>query len=126
MADLKFEAKMASNAETIDCQLSIFTFKEDDVVIYYSPALDLSGTGYDDKQAKQSFEIAFNEFMNYTMNKKTFFKELKRLGWSIRKKKKPQSPPLNKMLGKNEYLANIFENQDFSKFNQPVTFPAYA
>lgn len=126
MANHKFGAKVSSKAETIDCQLSIFSFKEDNVSIFYSPALDLSGTGYTKEEARESFEIAFDEFMSYTLNKKTFHKELKRLGWLVQKKKKLQSPSLNKMLSKNDYLANIFENQDFNKFNQPVKFPAYA
>lgn len=49
--------------------LSLIPFNEGDVIIIYSPALDLSGYGYNEKEAKESFEITLEEFLNYIIEK---------------------------------------------------------
>ena len=67
----------------VETGLSLISFEEDGVTILYSPALDLSGSGYSLVEAKASFWEAMSEFFRYTVNKKTLAAELKRLGWNI-------------------------------------------
>ena len=42
----------------INVSLDVFSYKEGDVRIMYSPALDLSGYGKNVEEAKRSFEIS--------------------------------------------------------------------
>lgn len=64
------------------------------VTIIYSPALDLSGYGYDQSEAKNSFTEALHVYFKYTSNKKTLSTVLKDLGWNIKgPKKKPKFYP---------------------------------
>ncbi len=64
--------------------LSLVEFEEDNVTIIYSPALDLSGYGYNHSEAKISFTEALQEFFRYTHNKNTLDKVLKELGWKLK------------------------------------------
>jgi hypothetical protein len=122
----KIHFKGSVNDKIIEHQfkLSLFSFIDDGVRIIYSPALDLSGYGKTIAEAKISFELTLEEFVRYTTNKNSLQKELKRLGWEIKKKSKPYSAPeLSSMLQKNDYLASIFETKDFKKYNETVALP---
>ena len=46
----------------------------------YSSHLDLSGYGHGLNQAKESFKIAFDDFIDYTLKHKTLEKVLQDLG----------------------------------------------
>ncbi len=61
--------------------MPLIEFKEGDVFILFAPALDISGYGKTEEEAQQSFEVVFEEFIEYTVKKHTLHKELKRLGW---------------------------------------------
>ena len=66
---------------SVDFQnVPIFVLKEDDNFIYYSPVFDLSGYGWTEEEAKESFNVALSEFFKYAMKKKTIDSELKKLG----------------------------------------------
>lgn len=52
------------------------------MTIIYSPALDLSGYGNTINEAKESFKIALEEFIRYTLNENTFNDVMKKLGWA--------------------------------------------
>lgn len=84
MAKLNIKAKVNVPNGNVETGLSLVSFIEDGVTIIYSPALDLSGSGYDLNEAKASFWEALTEFFRYTVNKKTLLPELKRLGWSVK------------------------------------------
>jgi hypothetical protein len=129
MDQLTASAHYSSSSDNILVQLSLLSFKEDDVVIVYSPALDLSGYGEDEKSAKESFQEALSEFLRDTSNKKTLWHELKRMGWKIKgSKKRPrfEQPFLDNMLRDNDYLSEVVREKEFHRFNEPVQMPAYA
>ena len=48
----------------------------------------------DDKMSRKVLE----EFVKYTDNKKTIYKELERLGWTVNKRKKRVHPPDSEQL----------------------------
>lgn len=52
--------------------LALILFEEDGSQIAYCQALDVSGYGNDEEEAKRSFEISLSEFFRYLINKKTF------------------------------------------------------
>ena len=105
--------------------LSLVEFEEDNVTIIYSPALNLSGYGYTQEEAKQSFTETLNEFFRYTNNKNTLDKVLKDLGWVIKgSKKKPKfNPPKDSDLVVSNPLFNeIVNNKSYKVSRQDVEF----
>ncbi len=113
MSNLHISADLGFNNGKYHVGLSLVEFKEDDVIIIYSPALDLSGYGHSALEAKDSFSETLHEFFRYTNNKKTLDKVLKKLGWSIKgSKKKPKfNPPKDSELVKSNPLYNEIVNK---------------
>ena len=58
-----------SGKNRIKCSLPLIIFEEDNNVITYCPALDLSGYGSNEEEAKKSFEVTLSEYFKYTVNK---------------------------------------------------------
>lgn len=128
MSKLNFKGSIANKNQLHTFQLSLFSFMDDGCRIIYSPALDLSGYGKTETEAKESFKIAFSAFVEYTSNKNSLLNELKRLGWQVSntklKKNKPiEAPVLAKLLESNDYLATIFDTKNFKKYNEFVELP---
>lgn len=129
MAKLNIKAKVNVPNGNVETGLSLISFIEDGVTIIYSPALDLSGSGYDLNEAKASFWEALTEFFRYTVNKKTLLPELKRLGWSVKggkKGRKITAPDNSSLLKSNKEFEDIFNNKEFRTFNETVQIPAFA
>ena len=74
--------KINISNEKINSELAIFLFKEDDNFIAYSPALDLSGYGKTEEEARDSFNIVLKEYFDYAINEGTLYKDLKEHGWN--------------------------------------------
>ena len=129
MSKYRFKGKYNKADTKVDVILSLMSFKENDITVIYSPALDLSGYGSSEEEAKGSFEIALEEFIRYTLNKGTFDSELKKLGWDVsgqRNNRKYKQPNFDELLKDKEYLINILREKEFHKYNQNVFFPASA
>lgn len=124
MAISKEDLIKAGGKGGMEVSLWLLTFVEENVIFIYSPALDLTGYGYTEKEAKRSFEETLTEFLKYTTNKKTLLAELKRLGWSIEKEKIKSQPTLVDMVNKNDYLKDIFEHKPYTKYLESVHLPA--
>jgi hypothetical protein len=108
----------------INVKLSLIEFEEDGLYFIYSPALDLTGYGKTEKEAKQSYNLAMEEFLKYTTHKETILQELERLGWTISKKKKLSAPSLSALLQSRSYLDEIFTEKNFRKTDETVSIPA--
>lgn len=125
MSNLHISADLGFNNGKYRVGLSLVEFKEDEITIIYSPALDLSGYGQSEIDAKNSFSEALHEFFRYTNNKKTLDKVLKKLGWSIKgSKKKPKfNPPKDSELVKSNPLYNeIVNKKDYKVSREDVEF----
>lgn len=103
--------------------LSIIQFKEGKNTILFCPALEITGYGATEIEAKKSFEITLQEFLRYTIKKKTLHKELERLGWTIKGKKIIQ-PEFSDLLLKNKDLHSIVDKKEFRKFDEVMEIPA--
>ena len=112
----------------IDVNLQIIIFTEDDTHIIFCPALNLTGYGETEAEAMESFKTVLNEYFTYTNNKKTLVKDLRMMGWEIKKNlKKPATPPaMSQLLNTNDDFKNIFDNYDYKKMNTSVSMPALA
>jgi len=124
--DLRIEGNFKNNRGGVTFNLPVITFQEEDAFFVYSPALDLTGYGKTEEEAKASFDETLGQFFDYSTNKKTLFRELEKLGWKVSKKKASTPPSLIEMLNKNDYLADIFEQKQYKKSNQQVNMPAFA
>lgn len=125
---MKVAAKYKTPKGAVKVLLDIIQFEENGVQIVFAPALDLSGYGKTDAEAKESFEVTLNEFIRYTVNKGTLFEELIRLGWEVKKRKKVVvAPAMDALLEQNDQLKEIIEQQkSFHKYTQQVRIPAFA
>ncbi len=128
MQNVNFSGQFNNSTASVDIKIGLFEFVEEGTTIIYSPAFDLSGYGKSAEEARNSFEITIDEFFKYTINKKTFFKELKRLGWKIddknfKKNSNIKSPELANLISKNDYLADILNEKQFKKFDHTVAVP---
>ena len=120
-ADGKFvDGKNQANYQNVP----VFVLKEDNTVIYYTPVFDISGYGYNEEEAEQSLIVAINEFLKYTLTKKTFNAELLKLGWTEQKKRKFVPPVMSDMVRDRDYLSEIIDTHDFNKKSINVAMPA--
>ncbi len=80
-----FEGKYRDKTATVKVRLLLVHFQDENKVHFvYSPHLDLTGYGNDVTQAKDSFEIVLEDFVDYTIKKKTLAKVLTGLGWELK------------------------------------------
>ncbi|MCE2771757.1 MAG: hypothetical protein LW711_17350 [Saprospiraceae bacterium] len=125
MSTLHFNDQIGFPGYVFQVGLSLIEFNENDVNIVYSPALDISGYGYNSDEAKNSFNIALHEFFQYTNNKKTFDKVLRELGWTIKgsKKKPKMEAPLNSdLIAKNPLYNDIINSKNYKVYKEDVEF----
>ena len=130
MAKYIFEGKYKSNKAEVKVRLFLVHFKdENNVHFIYSPHLDLTGYGTDSIQAKKSFEIVFEDFVDYMVKKKTLGKVLTGLGWelkgSAKKPKKVLAPSITSVIKDNEYVSEIFDKYPVNTFHKEVGLPAF-
>lgn len=122
--NLGHESRYSDGSKLINVKLSVIEFEEEGLHFIYSPALDLTGYGKTEEEAKESYNLAMEEFLRYTANKKTAFEVLKRLGWTVSDKKKVSAPSLSTLIQSRKYLEEIFTEKDFRKTHQNVAIPA--
>ena len=125
MSTLHFNGQIGFPGCIFQVGLSLIEFNENDVTIVYSPALNISGYGYNSDEAKNSFNIALHEFFQYTNNKKTFDKVLIELGWTIKgsKKKPKMEAPLNSdLIAKNPLYNDIINSKNYKVYKEDVEF----
>lgn len=116
MAKHNLHAQYKVEKHRVDIQLDIITWSEDKISYHYAPALDLTGYGNTSEQAAESFKIQLEEFVQYTLNKKTIYDELERLGWTVNKKKKRVVAPAEaELLADNETYRDLIKMQGTQK-----------
>ncbi len=123
-----FSGNWSNGQQEITMRMSVIQFEEDNNHIYYCPALDLSGYGATEEEAKESFEVSLKEFFAYSTNKNTLRLFLKKMGWQLRRsKRKPMVPPnMIDLLQNNDNFSRIFNTHDFHKTETSINIPAIA
>lgn len=130
MAQYIFKGKYQNKSATVKVQLLLIHFKdENNVHFVYSPHLDLTGYGTDQDEARKSFEIVFEDFVDYTLAKKTLGKVLADLGWELKgtakKPKKLLAPSITSVIKDNEYVSEIFDKYPVNTYHQEVGLPVF-
>lgn len=124
MSQLIFQGELNHNTDKINVMLEVLVFQEENIFIAYSPALDLSACGNTEKEAKNEFEVVLKEYIEYCLNKKTFFDDLRAHGWTVKSKKRIKSPSDEKLLKSNETYRDIKENKQYKTIEREMIIPA--
>src|SRR5262245_16577179 len=111
MRSWNIESKFSNEKGSYIVKLPVLSFKDENAHIIYCPALDLSGSGNTESQARESFALTVTEYLDYTTKKGTLLNDLKKMGWTIHKKRwKLASPPtMSELLESNEEFTRIFD-----------------
>jgi len=80
-------SKHLKSGQIVTVGANVLLWKEDAIHYAFSPSLDITGYGKTESEAKRSFELMLDEFLDYTHSKGTIFKELERSGWTVNRKK---------------------------------------
>ncbi|MDE5850977.1 MAG: hypothetical protein K2H38_12625 [Muribaculaceae bacterium] len=118
--------KITNKGNILKVSLDLYLFWEDGCCIAYSPALDMSGYGATEKEAKDSFSIGLEEYISYGLSKHTLVKDLREHGWKVRsfKQRKMSAPTFDSLLRSNDTFRDILENKEYRKVSEP--FPELA
>lgn len=106
--------------------LDVITFEEDKVFYMACPPLDITGYGYTATEAKQSFETMLQEFLRYTINKRTLFTELERLGWQRQNPghfARIVPPTIDTVKQTNDDLSRVMSSIPFQSHKTKVAIP---
>ena len=130
MAEYIFQGKLQNTSTIIKVKLLLFHFVDENKINFiYSPHLDLTGYGNNTEEAKESFEIVLEDFVDYTMKKKTLGKVLNNLGWAItgspKSPKKIVSPSITSVISENKYVSEIFDKYPVNTYHQEVGLPVF-
>jgi len=129
MNTLTQTAEIKDIGHDISVPISVISFTEDNIHLLYAPSLDVYGTGYTVKEAKESFEIGLSEFFAYTIKKRTLKAELLKLGWIIKENKSSvtlRQPSLNEMLIRRPDLKDLMENKNYSHYHKSISIPSFS
>ena len=127
MQNLQLAGEGKYGKATVKVDVPVMLFEEEKNWFAYLPSFDLTGYGKNAGEAKESLKIVLDEFIRYSLNKKTFFEELKRSGWEIKSKKRPiHAPKMSDLIQKNDQLKDIINLKQYSTANYQVNVPAYA
>lgn len=97
---------------------------EDGIHFIHAPNLDLTGYGYNENEARESFEIVLEEFFDYTLKNKTLDKVLKKHGWkkeisqNVRK-----STDILSSIKNNSFINEIFEKYQVNSYHENIAVP---
>ncbi len=106
-----------------DINIPVVQFVEDNITIVYCPALDLSGYGSSEDEARLSFKTVLLEYIRYASNKGTLNDDLIAHGWRRMKSKKGSMvpPAMTDLLVSNENFNKIFNTQpSYQKYDMPM------
>lgn len=123
-----FEGKYRDKTATVKVRLLLVHFQDENKVHFiYSPHLDLTGYGNNITEAKASFEIVFEDFIDYTIKKQTISKVLTGLGWVLKgtekHPKKVIAPSITSVINDNKYVSEIFDKYPVNTYHKEVGLP---
>ena len=130
MAQYLFEGDYKKKAGSVKVLLLLLHFEDENKFHFiYSPHLDLTGYGNTMEEAKDSFSIVFEDFVDYTLKKETLSKVLTSLGCELKglepRSKKILAPSIRSIITNNEYVSEIFDKYPVNTYHQEVGLPSF-
>lgn len=108
----------------IKIEVPVVFFTDEGIFYAFIPALDITGYGNNEKEARHSLMIMFDEFIKYTTENHTLISELERLGW--KKEPKVESPKISDLLPQNDQLKDAIDNKAARIERMDIDLPALA
>lgn len=126
MSNFIFDAEMQMPKVNLKAHLDLYSFLDNGIHIIYCPALDMSGYGNSEDEARASFEEVFTNSIKYMVNKNTLHQDLRKHGWNVRGKKSHdlKSPKFEDMYKSNKDFKNIIDNKPYQKTYTELSIPA--
>lgn len=116
--------KTIKNKDLIGFNLLMLYFKDEmNNHFIYSPHLDLTGYGISLAEAKKSFEIVLNDFLDYTIENNTLHSVLISLGWNSEGNSGLITPGIEMIISQNEHVAELFNKYSVKTYHQTVQMP---
>ena len=113
----------------VKVRILLFHFTDEQGIHFvYSPHLDLTGYGHSLTEAKTSFEVVFEDFLDYTIKKATLGSLLQKMGWkkqkgTLKKPVKSLSPSITTVIAGNKYISDLFDKYPLQTFYKEVGMP---
>lgn len=131
MSNYIYSADINNPDAKVRVNLFLIHFQDENKIHFiFSPHLDLTGYGHTLEEAKESFNIVLDDFISYTINKKTISKVLLDLGWKIKgTTKKPAkiiAPSITTVIANNKHVSDIFDKHAANTYHQEVELPMTA
>lgn len=104
----------------LDERMPIVYFQEEGIWFAHCPALEITGYGHTEQEARTSFDVMLAEFFRYATEQGNLHSELERLGWQV---KTHTPPPFETLVSKDSVLKRLFDTRPVKTFLEPV--PAY-
>lgn len=117
---IKRNKSLHKNQKEIELKLLILFKKEGKYTVEYCPALDISGYGYNEYEAKSSFEDNLIIFFEETTKKGNLDNILLNLGWTIKKKPTPFLEPPSYITSESVPLFQKAESFSTEKVKIPL------
>ena len=113
----------------VKVRILLFHFTDEQGIHFvYSPHLDLTGYGHSLTEAKTSFEVVFEDFLEYTIKKATLGSLLQKMGWkkqkgTLKKPVKSLAPSITTVIAGNKYISDLFDKYPLQTFYKEVGMP---
>ena len=105
----------------IHTSLEVYFFKEDDVMIAYCPALDISAYGDTVEESKKEFTSILFEHLEWCIKHDTLKDDLIKHGWKINAHSYA-APLATDMLIGNDTFRDIINHRDYQRVFLPQMF----
>lgn len=104
-------------------EISLIQFQENNIFFLFAPALDITGYGKDEMEARQSFGITLDEFLKYTKENNTIEKSLFELGWTHDVLQNKLIPPKDSdLINNNSSYKDILNDKEFTTNRIKISF----
>ena len=110
-----------------DIKLWLIHFQDENGIHFiHSPHLDLTGYGKSIEEAKASFEIAIQDFLEYTLENQTLEDVLSDLGWVLKKNTNEiLTPGITTVIKNNKFVSEIFDKYPVNSYHEVFDVPIF-
>src|SRR5665213_1191547 len=88
-------------------KVPVVLFQEEGMWYAHCAALEITGYGHTEQEARESFDVMYKEFFRFASNEGTLHAELARLGWQV---ETHTPPPFGALIAKDETLKRLFDS----------------
>ena len=115
--------KLNTKHQIVTVKIDVIEYKEDGIFYIYSPALDLVGYGNTLSEARLSWDVVLDEYLDFTSRKNSLIENLLTRGWKIKARQAPTPPTFSWLVQKDGNLTEMINKHDYKKKSRPIHLP---